>query len=138
MLSDGIRTVAVASHPFVTGAVLDPQLKRIAEYVHVCALAGAAGPQQPPPDDVAEADHPPAKPKRQTGESTRSATLQLLQRGATKDDSASANDFCHYLSAPVDSASAVNVVQRWRENEGAYPAMAAFAHRYLSVPATSV
>jgi len=42
MLSDGIRTVAVASHPFVTGAVLDPQLKRIAEYVHVCALAGAA------------------------------------------------------------------------------------------------
>ena len=36
----------VASHPFVTCTVLDPQMKRIAEYVHVRALASAAHPQQ--------------------------------------------------------------------------------------------
>jgi len=101
--------VTIASHPFNTCAVLDPQLKRIAEYAHVCALTGAAPPQQPSPDDVAEAVHPPAK--RQTGESTRSAALQFMQSGATTDDYASANDFHHYLSAPVDSALAANVLQ---------------------------
>jgi len=103
--------VTAASHPFITCAVLDLQLKRIAEYAHVRALAGAAPPQQPSPDDVAEADPPPAK--RQTGESTRSAALQFLQPGATTEDSASANDFHHYLSAPVDSTLAANVLQ-WR------------------------
>jgi len=95
--------VTVASHPFITCAVLDPQMKRIAEYAHVRALTGAAPPQQPSPDNVAEAVHLPAK--CQTGESTRSATLQIFQPGATTDESASANDFHHYLSAPVDSAS---------------------------------
>ena len=101
--------MTLASHPFITCAVLDPQLKRIAEYAHVCALTGAAPPQQPSLDDVAEADPPPAK--RQTGESTRSAALQFMQSGATTDDYASANDFHHYLSAPVDSALAANVLQ---------------------------
>jgi len=87
-------------------------------------------------DDIAEAD--PLPTTRQTGESTRSAALQFLQWAATRDDSVSANDFHHYLLAPVDSASAANVVQWWRENEGAYPATAAVACRYLSVPTTSV
>ena len=45
--SDEGRTVTVASHPFVTCPVLDPQMKRIAEYVHIRALAGTARPQQP-------------------------------------------------------------------------------------------
>jgi len=103
MLSDRGRTVTVSSHPFVTCAVLDMQLKRIAEYAHVRALTGAARPQQPSPDDVAEADPPPAK--CQTGESTRSAALQFLQQGAAMDDSVSANDF-----EPVDSALATNIL----------------------------
>jgi len=79
--------------------MLGPQMKRIAKYAHIRALASTACPQQPSLDDIAEA--PLAK--RQTGESTGSAALQYLQRGATTDDSASANDFHHYLLAPVDS-----------------------------------
>jgi len=67
-----------------------------------------------------------------------SVALQFLQWGATTDDSALANDFYHYLSAPVDSASAANVLQWRQKNEGAYPATAAVTLRYLSVPATSV
>jgi len=50
--SDEGRTVTVASHPFVTCPVLDPQMKRI---------AGTARPQQPSLDDVAEADPLPTK-----------------------------------------------------------------------------
>jgi len=65
--------------------MLGPQMKRIAKYAHIRALASTACPQQPSLDDIAEA--PLAK--RQTGESTGSA--------------ASANDFHHYLLAPVDS-----------------------------------
>ena len=120
--------MTAASHPFVTCAVLDLLMKRITR--------SCPHPQQPSPDDVADAD--PLPTKCQTGESTLSATLQFLHRGAIMDDSASANDFHHNLSAPVDSALAANVLQWWRENEGAYPATAAVARRYLSVPAMSV
>jgi len=84
-------------------------MKRIAEYVHIRALAGTARPQQLSLDDVAEAD--PLPTKCQTGESTQSAALQFLQQDATTDDSSSANYFHHYLPAPVDSTSAENVLQ---------------------------
>jgi len=59
----------IASHPFVRCAVIDLQVKRITDYAHVLALTSAARPQQPSPDDVTEADPPPAE--CQTGESTR-------------------------------------------------------------------
>jgi len=68
-LSGGGRTMMIASHPFVRCAVIDLQVKRITEYAHVLALTSAARPQQPSPDDVTEADPPPAE--CQTGESTR-------------------------------------------------------------------
>ena len=38
--------MTIASHPFVTCAVLDPQLKRIAEYAHVRALTSDGGRSQ--------------------------------------------------------------------------------------------
>jgi len=88
----------VASHPFVTCTVLDPQMKRIAAYVHVRALASAAHPQQ---TTLLKLTLCPLNAR------------QASQLGRPLCSSCSRMQQHHYLSAPVDSTLAANVVQWW-------------------------
>jgi len=138
-----LNDVATAEHPFVTATVLDPATKgmelfsvefREAAYgkVRTMTLQSAACSSiadDPISDDVNE---PPTK---QPKLDTRAAGLKFLS-AARATPGPTLHEFDRYLNAAVQED--VDALQWWASNASLYPATAAVAQRYLSVPASSV
>jgi len=111
---------SVAKHPFMTAAVLDPQLKKLPgvadhirslAYSHVCKLTSSVSERS-----VQSQSEAPAAKRQRLDDNSRSAVLQFL--GESDGDGYQKNgDFDAYLSMAVDRKTAVDILQWWKTHE---------------------
>jgi len=142
-----------AKHPFVTATVLDPattacdmldQGMRVAAYEHIRRLTRKIDTTSPSTsaaaDDLSGEDDTmsSATPSKHQKLDARTTSLKFLASsvcpaGAESSDRA---DFDPYLEARATD-DGTDTLQWWAANAYLYPATAAVAKQFLSIPATS-